>query len=125
SRADGLAWFRRMEAEPVRGSAHLRRRWGALLYAAEKHHATVAVQHQQGGGVHHAHAALNLFRATSLRKAGDCLLAFETLAPPLATAQVTPHKAGIGAGDEHRKCDRVELPSLGKAISHLGFKCEA
>ncbi|CAA9417153.1 MAG: Malonate-semialdehyde dehydrogenase [inositol], partial [uncultured Ramlibacter sp.] len=49
--ADGLAWLWRLEEEPVRRHACLRRGRRALLHQAEIDHAALAGEHRQGSGV--------------------------------------------------------------------------
>jgi malonate-semialdehyde dehydrogenase (acetylating)/methylmalonate-semialdehyde dehydrogenase len=52
--ADGLARLRRLEEEPVRRHARLRRGRRALLHQAEVDHATLAGKHRQGRGIRDA-----------------------------------------------------------------------
>ena len=52
---DGLARLRRLEEEPVRRHARLRRRRRAFLHEAEERDAALAGEHRQGRRVRHAH----------------------------------------------------------------------
>ena len=59
-RAHGLARLRRMETQPVRRHACLRRRRRALLHEAEEHHAALAGEHCEGRRVRDADGEIGL-----------------------------------------------------------------
>ena len=54
SRADGVAFVRRLEEVALRRSSRVRRGRRAVLHALQEHHAALARQHREGRGVHHA-----------------------------------------------------------------------
>src|SRR6185312_7776376 len=65
-RADGVAWFRRLEEQPVWRHARLRRGRSAFLYAPEVDHAALAQDRGQGRRIRDADGALRI-PARSLR----------------------------------------------------------